>query len=516
MNVVSLPIVVFFIVVVILFSVASFFFGVKHRKKNGEAKIISAEEEARKIINDAIKKEETIKKEAIIEAKDEIFKLRTETEKELKERRTEIQKQEKRLQQREESLEKKLENVDSQEKAIRNKEQQMESKLKEIEELKKKQIERLEKISGFTAIKAKEYILALLDQELKHEKAEKYNQNIREESETIAKNIISQAIQRYASEQVAETTVSVVVLPNDDMKGRIIGREGRNIRAIEAVTGVDLIIDDTPESITISCTEPVRREIARITIEKLILDGRIHPGKIEEMFNKAKREIEHEIKRAGEMAVYNLGLNGVNTNIIKLIGRLKYRTSYGQNVLVHSIEVANLAGLMAAELDEDVMIAKRAGLLHDIGKSINHEIEGSHVQLGVDIARKYKECSEVIHAIEAHHGDVEARTIISNLVQAADAISAARPGARKENLENFIKRLEKLENIANSFKGVRKSYAIQAGREIRIIVDPEEVSDDEMVLMTRDIVKQIEQSLNYPGQIKVNVVRESRAIEYAK
>lgn len=501
------------------FSVLAFFLGIKYRKHNAEAKIGSAEEEAKRIMNNAIKKSETATKEAIIEAKDELFKLRTETEKELKERRLEVQKQEKRLQQKEESIEKKLTNLESKDDALQQKIKQTEDKLQEAEQFRKQQIEMLEKISGLTTQKAKDYILALLDQDLMHEKVlriNEYMQNVKEESENIARNIISQAIQRYAADQVAETTVSVVVLPSDEMKGRIIGREGRNIRALETLAGVDLIIDDTPETITISCTEPIRREIARVTLEKLILDGRIHPGRIEEMFNKATREIDHQIKRAGESAVLDMGLNGVNTELIKLLGRLRYRTSYGQNVLIHSMEVANLAGLMAAELGEDVTTAKRAGLLHDIGKALSHEMEGSHVQLGVDVARKYKESDEVIHAIEAHHGDVESKTVIASLVQAADAISAARPGARKENIENFIKRLEKLENIANSFPGVEKSYAIQAGREIRIIVRPDEVSDDEMVLMARDIVKQIEQDLNYPGQIKIHVIRESRAIEYAK
>ncbi len=511
--------IVLFVVVTVVFSVGSFFWGSNHRKRYAETRIGSAEDEAKRIVNEAIKKSEGMMKEAIIEAKDEIFKLRTETEKELKERRFEVQKQEKRLQQKEESIDKKMANLESKEEIVANNLRHSEEKVKEVEKIKKNQMELLERISGFSVQQAKEHLLFLLDQDLKHEKVLKineYTQNIKDESEVIAKDIISQAIQRYAADQVAETTVSVVVLPSDDMKGRIIGREGRNIRSIETLTGVDLIIDDTPEAITISCTDPVRREIARLTIEKLIFDGRIHPGRIEEMFAKSTKEMENQIKRAGESAVLDLGITGVNSNIIKLLGRLKYRTSYGQNVLIHSIEVANLAGMMASELGEDATIAKRAGLLHDIGKAMSYEMEGSHVQLGVDAVRKSKESDEVIHAIEAHHGDVEARTVIASLVQAADAISAARPGARKENIENFIKRLEKLENIANSFDGVEKSYAIQAGREIRIIVRPDEVSDDDMVLMARDIVKQIEQDLNYPGQIKVHVVRENRAIEYAK
>ena len=519
MNFMLISLVILFIVVLVAFSVAFFFWGSNYRKKADETKIGSAEEEAKRIVNEAIKKSESVMKETIIEAKDEIFKLRTETEKELKERRFEVQKQEKRLQQKEESIDKKISNLESKEEIISENLLKSEEKIKEVEQIKKDQIEILQKISNFSVQQAKNHLLFLLDQELKHEKVLKINehtQNLKDECEVISKNIISQAIQRYSADQVAETTVSVVVLPSDDMKGRIIGREGRNIRAIETMCGVDLIIDDTPEVITVSCTDPVRREIARLTLEKLILDGRIHPGRIEEMFSKSTKEIENQIKRAGEAAVLDLGITGINSNVIKLLGRLKYRTSYGQNVLIHSIEVANLAGLMAGELGEDVTVAKRAGLLHDIGKAMSYEMEGSHVQLGVDVVRKYKESDAVIHAIEAHHGDVETRTVIASLVQAADAISAARPGARKENIENFIKRLEKLENIANSFKGVEKSYAIQAGREIRIVVRPDEVSDDDMVLMARDIVKQIEQDLSYPGQIKVHVVRENRAIEYAK
>lgn len=515
----SLISVIIIFLLLILISALSVWLGVRYRKKNNETRINNAEEEAKRIINEAIKKSETAKKEAIIEAKDEIFKLRSDAEKEIKERRADVHKQEKRLQTKEETIDKKLLNLEEKDELINIKIQKTEETLKDAENFRQQQIKMLEKISGLSVQKAKEYILSLLDQDLKHEKVLKineYTQNIKEECEKISKNIITQAIQRYASDQVAETTVSVVVLPSDDMKGRIIGREGRNIKAMETITGVDLIIDDTPEVITLSCTDPIRREIAKITLEKLIMDGRIHPGKIEEMFNKATKEIENEIKNAGETAVLDLGLNGVNNAIIKLLGKLKYRTSYGQSVLAHSIEVANLAGLMAAELGEDIAMAKRAGLFHDIGKALSYEIEGSHVQIGADIARKYKECDDVIHTIEAHHGDVDTKTVIASLVQAADTISAARPGARKENLENFIRRLEKLENIANSFKGVEKSFAIQAGREVRIIVRPDEVSDDDMVLMAREIVKQIEQNLNYPGQIKVHIVRENRAIEYAK
>lgn len=502
----------------VIFCPLCFFWGMNKRKKDAEAKIGSAEEEARRILNDALKKSENATKEAIVEAKNEIFKLRTETEKELKERRTDVQKQENRLQKKEEALDQKTATLEKREEQINNKLQEVEQKLQEVELIKNKQIENLEKISGLSTQKAKEYLLSLLDQELVHEKAIKineYKQELKEESENIAKNIISQAIQRYSADQVAENTVSAIVLPNDDMKGRIIGREGRNIRAIEKVVGVDLIIDDTPESITISCTDPVKREIARLTMEKLINDGRIHPGRIEEMFYKATKDIEYEIKYAGESAALNLGISGFSSSLIKLLGRLKYRTSYGQNVLIHSIEVANLAGLLAAEMGEDVAIAKRAGLLHDIGKALSHEMEGSHVQLGADVAKKYKEPEEVVHAIEAHHGDIEPRTVIACLVQAADAISAARPGARKENVEHFIKRIEKLENIAYSFKGVDKAFAIHAGREIRVIVNSESVSDEKMVLLARDIAKQIESTLRYPGRIKVNVVRENNAVEYA-
>lgn len=507
------------IATIAIFGVALFFLGIAYRKRIAEAEIGSAEEEARKIINDAIKKVETDRKEALLEAKDEMFKIRSETEKELKERRTEIQRQERRIQQKEESIDKKSEILERKDEVLQEKIKNVEQKTAEAEEIYDQQLQRLEEISGFSTQKAQEYIIDSLDKELEHEKALKimeYDKNLKEESETMAREVICQAIQRYAAEQVVEATVSVVVLPSDDMKGRIIGREGRNIRAIETLTGVDLIIDDTPEAITLSCTDPVRREIARISLEKLISDGRIHPGRIEEMVQKARREIESKIKRDGERAVMDLGIHGMNTDLIKLLGRLRYRTSYGQNVLMHAIEVANLAGMMAAEVGADVSIAKRAGLLHDIGKALSHEVEGSHVQIGVDTAKKYHESQEVIHAIEAHHGDVEAKTFVASLVQAADAISAARPGARKENLENFIKRLEKLESIANDFDGVEKSFAIQAGREIRIVVRPEEVTDEHTVIMARQIVKRIEQEMDYPGQIKVHVIRESRAIEYAK
>ncbi len=421
--------------------------------------------------------------------------------------------------QREETLDKKLENFEKKEEKLNQRMKDAETKLEEIEELKTAQRDMLKKISGFTAEQAKEELFREVEQDLSHDKAVlimNYEQQIKEEADQRAKEIISSAIQRCAADHSSETTISVVALPNDEMKGRIIGREGRNITALETLTGVDLIIDDTPEAITLSSFDPIRREIARITLEKLIADGRIHPSRIEEMYEKAKREVDAVIKSEGERAVLEVGVRGLNFELVKLLGRLHYRTSYGQNVLNHSLEVAHLAGLMAAELGENIQLAKRAGLLHDIGKALDHEMEGSHIQLGVEVARKYKESDAVVHAIHAHHGDVEAKTVIACLVQAADAISAARPGARRENIENYIKRLEKLESVANSFKGVERSYAIQAGREIRIIVKPEMISDDQMVLVARDIAKQIESEMEYPGQIKVHMIRESRAIEYAK
>jgi ribonuclease Y len=479
----------------------------------------SAEQEAKRIVSDAIKAAEAKKKETILEGKDEIHRQRTESERELNERRKEVQRQERRIQQKEETLDKKLEGLESKENAINAKNKKADERLAEAEAVKKSQFDMLERISGFTVEQAKEYMLKSLEDKLTHEKAVKireFEQQAREEAENNAREIISLAIQRCAADHVAEATISVVPLPNDDMKGRIIGREGRNIRAIETMTGVDLIIDDTPEAITLSCFEPVRREVARIALERLISDGRIHPARIEETIEKARREVDATIKQEGERAVIEAGVNGIHPELIKLLGRLRYRTSYGQNVLNHSLEVAYLCGIMASELGLDPTLARRAGLLHDIGKALDHEIEGSHVDIGVDVARKYKESEAVVHAIQAHHGDVEAKTIIACLVQAADAISAARPGARRENLENYIKRLEKLESVASSFNGVERCYAIQAGREIRIMVKPEVVNDDRMVLLAREICDKIEQDLEYPGQIKVNIIRESRAIEYAK
>lgn len=507
------------LVALIIGIVAAFPLGINYRKKVAEAELGSAEEEAKRILSDAIKNAESKKKEALVEAKDEIYKSRQDMEKEMKARRTEVQRLERRIQQKEESIDRKLDNLEKKEEVYQQKLDESEKKLKEAEMIKQRQFDMLEKISGYTIEQAKEYLLSNLDDELVHEKALKitqFEQRFKDEADVKAQSIIAQAIQRCAADYVAEITVSVVPLPSDEMKGRIIGREGRNIRTLETLTGVDLIIDDTPEAITLSCHDAVKREIARVALERLIQDGRIHPARIEETVEKARKEIEVKIKQDGERAVLDSGVHGLHPEIVKLLGRMRYRSSYGQNVLQHSIEVAQLAGIMAAEIGADVNQARRAGLIHDIGKALTHEIEGSHVQIGVDIAKKYKENPAVIHAIEAHHGDVEPQTVVACLVQAADAISAARPGARRENLENYIKRLEKLEEIANSFDGVDKCYAIQAGREIRVLVKPDVVNDDNMVIIAREIVKKIEAELDYPGQIKVHLVRENRAIEYAK
>ncbi len=493
--------------------------GIRHRKKVAEAQIGSAETEAQRILSDAKEKAEAAKKEALLKAKEEIYHLRSESEKELKERRADVQRQERRLQQKEETLDHKIDNYEKKEESLAARVREVEARMLDVEALKKSQYELLERLSGFTKEQAKEYLLSSLTEELQHEKALKlaeFETQLKAEADLRARSLISHAIQRVAADQVAETTVSVVPLPNDEMKGRIIGREGRNIRAIETLTGIDLIIDDTPEAITLSGFDPVRREIARIAMERLISDGRIHPARIEEMVNKARREVENTIKAEGERAVLETGLRGINPEIVKLLGRLHYRTSYGQNVLNHSMEVAFLSGIMASELGIDPEIARRAGLLHDIGKSVDHQVEGSHIEIGVDIARKYKESEAVVHAIQAHHGDVEAQTVVACLVQAADAISAARPGARRENLENYIKRLEKLEELANGFEGVERSFAIQAGREVRIIVRPDKVNDDQMVILAREIAKKIESNMDYPGQIKVNLIRENRAVDYAK
>ena len=511
--------VILIVVAVIVGAAVGIFIGNAYRKKVAEAEIGSAEEEAKRIVSDAMKTAEAKKKEAILEGKDEVHRLRSEGEKELADRRKEVQRQERRIQQKEETLDRKIDNVEKKEDRVNKKIKDAEVRLAEAETIKKSQFEMLERISGFTVDQAKTYLLDQLEGELGREKSLKimeYEQQLKDESDKRARNIISLAIQRCAADQVAEATVSVVPLPNDEMKGRIIGREGRNIRAIETMTGCDLIIDDTPEAITLSCFEPVRREIARVALEKLISDGRIHPARVEEMVEKARREVEQSIKQAGERAVLDAGVHGLHPELVKILGRLKYRTSYGQNVLKHSLEVSYISGMIASELGLDPKVAKRAGLLHDIGKALDHEIEGSHVEIGVDIARKYKESDAVVHAIHAHHGDVEAKTVVACIVQAADAISAARPGARRENLENYIKRLQKLEEVASSFKGVDNSFAIQAGREIRIMAKPEQVKDDEMASLARDICKKIEEELEYPGQIKVNIIRESRAVDFAK
>lgn len=493
--------------------------GIAYRKQQAESAIGSAEKEAERIVEDAMKEAETKKKVALVEAKDEIHRARTEADREMKERRTEINRQERRVQQKEENLDKKLDNLERKEESVTLKLKEAEEKLQETEEIRKNELTVLERISGFTVDQAKEHLLTTLENELVHDKAVKvqaYEQNMKDECEDKARNLISLAIAKCAVDQVSETAVSVVPLPNDEMKGRIIGREGRNIRTLETLTGVDLIIDDTPEAITLSCFDQVRREVARIALEKLIADGRIHPTRIEEMVDKARREVEHKIKQEGERAILETNVHGVNHELVRLLGRLHYRTSYRQNVLNHSIEVAHLAGIMASELGVDANLARRAGLLHDVGKALSYEIEGSHVQIGVDVCKKYKESAEVIHAIEAHHGDVECKTVIATLVMAADAISAARPAARSENYENYIKRLQKLEEICSSYEGVEKSFAIQAGREVRIMIQPEKINDEKMVLVAHEIVKRIETEMDYPGQIKINLVRESRVVEYAK
>ena len=489
------------------------------KAKDDKEKIANAEEEALRIINDAIKSAESKKREATLEAKEEILRSRKEYEKEEKERRADLQKQERRLQQKEENIDRKTDAIEKKEEALAQKHAALDKENEEIKIIKRSQTAMLERISGFTADEAKKYLIEQVESEVTHETALKIKEieaRAKDEADQYAREIVASAIQRCAADHVAEITVSVVPLPNDEMKGRIIGREGRNIRTIETLTGVDLIIDDTPEAITVSCFEPVRREVARLALEKLIADGRIHPTHIEEMVAKARREVDAVIKSEGERAVLETGVRGLHPELVKLLGRLHYRTSYGQNVLQHSIEVAHLAGMMAAELGADVATAKRAGLLHDIGKAVDHELEGTHVALGVEFLRKYHEREDVIHAVQAHHNDVEPQTVVACLVQAADAISAARPGARRENIENYIKRLEKLEEITGSYPGVETSYAIQAGREVRVMVKPEQVSEDDMVILARELAKRIESELEYPGQIKVHVLRETKVIEYAK
>ena len=498
---------------------AGFGFGILYRKKVAEREIGSAEMEATRLINEAIRSGESRKKEMLLEAKDEIHKSRTEYEKEVKERRAELSKQERRLEQKEITLDKKTEAFEHKEEELAKKLQKVAETQAEAEQAKAAQMKALEAISGLTQEQAKQHLLQSVEDEVRHEtalKIKEIEQQMKDEADEKAREILSIAIQRCAADHAAETTVSVVALPNDEMKGRIIGREGRNIRTLETITGVDLIIDDTPEAITVSSFDPVRREIARLALEKLIADGRIHPTRIEDMVEKARKEVDRTIREEGERACYETGVHNLNPELVKILGRQKYRTSYGQNVLNHSIEVSHIAGLMAAELGVDVAMAKRAGLLHDLGKSIDHEVEGSHVQLGADLAKKYKENPVIVNAIEAHHGDVEPKTVIAVLVQAADAVSAARPGARRENVENYIRRLQKLEELTGSYPGVEKAYAIQAGREVRIMVKPEVVTEDNMIILARDIAKKIEAELEYPGQIKVNVIRETKAVEYAK
>lgn len=508
-----------FIAIAVAVALVGSFAGYFVRRNIAESKVGLAEDSAKKILEDAQKTSETKKKEALLEAKEEIHRLRTELDREIKERRVELQRLERRLVQKEENLDRKIDSLERKEEILSHKEADIDASQEKVSELYSKQLAELERLSGLTSDDARHLLLANIQEEIKHETAimiKDLQQQAKEEADKNAREIISLAIQRCAADHVAETTVSVVALPNDEMKGRIIGREGRNIRTLETLTGIDLIIDDTPEAVILSGFDPVRREVARLALEKLIVDGRIHPARIEEMVEKSQKEVEQKIKEAGEQATFDTGVHGLHPEVIKLLGRLKYRTSYGQNVLKHSIEVAHLSGVMAAELGIDIMLAKRAGLLHDIGKAVDHEVEGPHVTIGADIARKYRESAEVVNAIAAHHGDEEPKTIQAVLVAAADAVSAARPGARRETLESYLKRLTRLEEIADSFEGVEKSFAIQAGREVRIIVKPDKIDDLGSVRMVRDIVKRIESELEYPGQIKVTVIRETRAVDYAK
>ncbi|MDD6728082.1 MAG: ribonuclease Y [Eubacteriales bacterium] len=518
MSSVIIPIVVG-VICAIIFSVLGFVLGGEHRRRTSEKEIGSATQEATRIINNALAEAEATKKARLVEAKDEIHKLRSDADKDIRERRSEVQKQENRLNQREDYLDKKADSLERKTENLTVKQKELDDKLLEIDGIKKSQFDMLERISGLTKEEAKEQLLADLSEQLDTEKSKRileYEQMVRDQSEVLAKEIIGTAIQRCAADHTAETTVSVVALPNDDMKGRIIGREGRNIRSIETITGTELIIDDTPEAITVSSFDPVRREIARLTLERLIQDGRIHPTKIEECFEKSTREVNAIIKQEGEKAVLSANCGQIHPELVKLLGKLRYRTSYGQNVLKHSLEVSYIAGLMAAELGADEKLARRAGLLHDIGKALDHEMEGSHITLGVEWAKKYKESDEVVHAIAAHHGEIECKTVVACLVQAADAVSASRPGARRENIENYIKRLQQLEEISTSFNGVERAYAIQAGREVRVMVKPEIINDERMPLIAREIAKKIESEMEDPGQIKVNIIRESRASDYAK
>lgn len=505
--------------VLFLLNIGSFFAGVTYRKKIAEAELGSAEEKAKSIVEQAEKDAKSRKREIMLEAKEENQKLRSVLDAEIKDRRRELSNQERRINQKEESLDRKNEQLEKKDQSLSQKLAEADKKMAELDAVKEKQIVELEKISGMTSEEAKQTLIKDIEVQARHEAAvmvKEIEQQAKETAEKNAKNIVASSIQKVAADHVAETTVSVVSLPSDEMKGRIIGREGRNIRAIEQLTGVDLIIDDTPEAVVLSSFSPIRREVARITLEKLISDGRIQPARIEELVGKAQKEVDAIIKQEGESATFETNVHGLHPELVKLLGKLKYRTSYGQNVLKHSIEVSHLAGVMAGELGADVALARRAGLLHDIGKAVDHEVEGSHITIGADIARKYKENQDVIHAIMAHHGDVDAETLVAQLVQAADAISAARPGARRENLESYIKRLQQLEEIANSFDGVEKSFAIQAGREVRIMVKPEIVNDEGMLLVAKDIAKKIEAELEYPGQIKVSLIRETRATDYAK
>ena len=515
----SLIITVLLVLVAAVCGALGFYLGGENRKRTAEAKIGSAEDEAKRIVNDAIKTAEAKRKETIVEAKDEAFKLKSEADKEIKDRRAEITRQERRMDQKEEALDKRSAAMERKEEDLKRRTETVEARLDELEQLKMRQTEKLETIAAMSQEDARAVLLKQVDDELTHEKAMKisaYQANMKDECDNIARELVGQAIARCAADATSEATVSVVPLPSDEMKGRIIGREGRNIRALETATGCDLIIDDTPEAITLSSFDQTRREVARMALERLIADGRIHPARIEETVDKCRRELEIQMKREGDKAVMDLGIHSLHPDLVKLTGRLKYRTSYGQNVLSHSLEVAWLAGLMAGELGVNVQLARRAGLLHDIGKALDHEIEGSHVQIGVDICKKYRENPQVIHAIEAHHGDVEPKTTLAFIIMAADAISAARPGARRENMESYIKRLETLEALCNGFEGVESSYAVQAGREVRILVQPDKVSDDQVILLARNVAKKIENELDYPGQIKVSVIRESRATEYAK